>query len=57
MARLLSGVRQREPRRYGVVAVWQTAWRLGGTEETEKVVEKAGGGGVVCPLWKPRFIS
>jgi hypothetical protein len=57
MARLLSGVRRREPRRSGAEAAWRTAWRLGGAEEVEKVVEKAGGGGVACPSWQPRCIS
>jgi hypothetical protein len=57
MARLLSGVRQHEPRRSGAVAAWRTAWRLGGADEAEKVVEKAEGGRVACPLWQPRCIS
>jgi hypothetical protein len=57
MARLLSGVRRREPRRSRAVAAWQTAWRLEGAEEAGKVVEKAGGGGVACPSWQPRCIS
>jgi hypothetical protein len=57
MARPLSGVRWREPRRSEAVAAWRTAWRLGGAEEARKVVEKAGGGGVACPSWQPRCIS
>jgi hypothetical protein len=57
MARQLSGVRRREPRGSGAVAAWRTAWRLGGAEEAEKVVEKAEGGGVACPSWQPHCIS
>jgi hypothetical protein len=57
MARLLSGVRRRELRRSGAVAPWRMSWRLEGAEETDKVVEKAEGGGVACPSWQPRCIS
>jgi hypothetical protein len=57
MARLLTGVRRCEPWRSGAVAVWRTAWRLGGTEEAAKVMEKAEGGDVACPSWQPRCIS
>jgi hypothetical protein len=46
-----------EPRRFGAVAAWRTAWRLGGVEEAEKVVEKAGGGGAACPSWQPHCIG
>jgi hypothetical protein len=57
MAWLLSGVLRREPRQSGAVAAWRMAWRLGGAEEAEKVVEKAGGGGVACHSWQPCCIS
>jgi hypothetical protein len=57
MARQLSSLRRREPQRSGAVAAWRTAWRLGGAEEAEKIVEKAGGGGTACPSWQPRRIS
>jgi hypothetical protein len=57
MTQQLSGVRRREPRRFRAVAAWRTAWRLGGAEKAEKVVEKAGGDGAACPSWQPRCIS
>jgi hypothetical protein len=52
MARQLSGVRRREPRRSGAVGCVAN-----GAEEEEKVVEKAGGGDAACPSWQLRCIS
>jgi hypothetical protein len=57
MARLLSDVQRCEPRWSGAVAAWRMAWRLGGAEEAEKVVEKARGGEAACPSWQPCCIS